>query len=143
MRGKLSPGDYVLTPGGAGQLYRIAEDKVIVEMDYLYLVEFPLESIKLYLEGMKMEKFSDRLELMKDFLNLLSQRIKEYEEGQENLSQQVNSETEIYLSIMKDFLNLLSQKIKEYEENQEIFRQEVISETEKFLSILKAEGAKK
>lgn len=48
-----------------------------------------------------MEKFSDRLELMKDFLNHLSQRIKEYEENQENLRQEVIAETEMFLAILK------------------------------------------
>jgi archaellum biogenesis protein FlaJ (TadC family) len=48
-----------------------------------------------------MENFSDRLKLLKDFLNLLSQRIKEYEENQEFLRQQVISETEMFLSILK------------------------------------------
>lgn len=108
MPDKLSPGDYVFTPGGGvGKLHQIAGDKAIVEMDYLYLVEFPLESIKpYYMEGTKMEiqKYASpdpRLELMKDFLNLLSQRVREYEENHEILRKQVISETEVFLSILK------------------------------------------
>lgn len=104
---KPSPGDYVLTPGGVGKLHKITGGKAVVEMDYLYLVVFPLESIKpYYLEEAKMEiqKYASpdpRLELFKDFLALLSQRIKEYEENQEFLRQQVISETEMFLSILK------------------------------------------
>jgi len=40
----------VITPGGIGRLYAIDNDKVIalVEMDYTYLVEYPLSEVKPY-----------------------------------------------------------------------------------------------
>jgi hypothetical protein len=45
----LSICDYVFTSGGGvGQLQGVKGDKAIVLMDYLYLVVFPLESIKPY-----------------------------------------------------------------------------------------------
>lgn len=38
----------VMTPGGVGQLFAIEDDKAIVEMDYTYLVEYPLSEVKPY-----------------------------------------------------------------------------------------------
>lgn len=37
---------YVKTPGGVGILWGIDRDKVLVEMDYMYLVEFDLEDVE-------------------------------------------------------------------------------------------------
>ncbi len=41
-------GDKVITPGGVGILYSIEDDTAIVEMDYTYLVEYPLSEVKPY-----------------------------------------------------------------------------------------------
>lgn len=38
----------VTTPGGVGRLYAIEGDTAIVEMDYTYLVEYPLSEVKPY-----------------------------------------------------------------------------------------------
>lgn len=38
----------VITPGGVGRLYAIDGDTAIVEMDYTYLVEYPLSEVKSY-----------------------------------------------------------------------------------------------
>ncbi len=40
----------VITPGGIGRLYAIDNDKAtaLVEMDYTYLVEYPLSEVKPY-----------------------------------------------------------------------------------------------
>lgn len=40
----------VITPGGVGRLYAIDNDKAtaLVEMDYIYLVEYPLSEVESY-----------------------------------------------------------------------------------------------
>lgn len=38
----------VITPDGVGLLYAIEGDTAIVEMDYTYLVEYPLSEVKPY-----------------------------------------------------------------------------------------------
>lgn len=38
----------VITPDGVGRLYAIEGDTAIVEMDYTYLVEYPLSEVKPY-----------------------------------------------------------------------------------------------
>ena len=38
----------VTTPGGIGRLYAIEGDIAIVEMEYTYLVEYPLSEVKPY-----------------------------------------------------------------------------------------------
>ena len=44
----MNKGDSVATPGGIGRLYAIEGDTAIVEMDYTYLVEYPLSEVKPY-----------------------------------------------------------------------------------------------
>ena len=41
-------GDKVITPGGVGILYSIEDDTATVEMDYTYLVRYPLNEVKPY-----------------------------------------------------------------------------------------------
>jgi hypothetical protein len=41
-------GDKVMTPGRGGILCSIEDDTALVEMDYTYLVEYPLSEVKPY-----------------------------------------------------------------------------------------------
>lgn len=41
-------GDEVMTPDGVGILYSIEDDTATVEMDYTYLVRYPLDEVKPY-----------------------------------------------------------------------------------------------
>ncbi len=44
----LQPGDTVVTPGGVGKLFQVEESKAVVEMDFSYLVEYPLADVMKY-----------------------------------------------------------------------------------------------
>lgn len=41
-------GDMVVTPNGVGMLYSIEGDEATVEMDYMYLVGYPVSKVKPY-----------------------------------------------------------------------------------------------
>ena len=45
---QLRVGDTVITPEGVGRLFQVEGSKAIVEMDYSYLVEYPLDEVVSY-----------------------------------------------------------------------------------------------
>ena len=44
----MQKGDNVVTPNGVGLLYEVNGDVATVEMDYLYLVAYPVSEVKPY-----------------------------------------------------------------------------------------------
>lgn len=71
-------GDYVMTPEGVGKLLEIVGNKAVVEMDYFYLMEFPLESIKLY--PIQKEVFCVNQNLSQNFAQCLEEAARLAEE---------------------------------------------------------------
>lgn len=45
-QGGMKKGDWVQTPGGPGVVHRVKGDKVEVEMDWTYLVEFRRDEVR-------------------------------------------------------------------------------------------------